>query len=86
MIENRALALLASCPDGCTGAVMAVHGFTIVQLVELVTAGLAITTAGRIGGGEIARMRITAAGLRGNRRLIEAARPREVPFHDICSL
>jgi hypothetical protein len=43
---------------------MAVHGFTIVQLVELVMAGLATTTAERIGGTEIARMRITAGGLR----------------------
>jgi len=49
--RDRALALLASFPAGCPGAVMAVHGFTIVQLVELVTDGLATTTAERIGAG-----------------------------------
>ena len=42
----RALELLAGCPqEGCTEAVLAAHGFTIEQMVELVRAGLASATA-----------------------------------------
>jgi hypothetical protein len=47
---------------------MLAHGFTIAQVVELVNAGLATTTAERcVAGGrstEIARVRITEAGRR----------------------
>jgi hypothetical protein len=39
--RRRALELLASCPDGCTEAIMLAHGFTIEQMVELVRTGLA---------------------------------------------
>jgi hypothetical protein len=35
----RALELLASCPDGCTEALMLAQGFTVDQMVELVRAG-----------------------------------------------
>ena len=35
--HRRALVLLASCPDGCTEAVMQAHGFTIEQIAELIT-------------------------------------------------
>jgi hypothetical protein len=66
--RQRALALLASCRDGCSEAVMAAHGFTVPQMIELVQAGLASVTVERVLAGkkpvEIARIRITAAGLR----------------------
>jgi hypothetical protein len=71
---RRALELLASCPDGCTEAMMIAHGFTVPQLVELVRAGLATATAERVVAGsrtiEVARVRITEAG----RRVLERAR------------
>jgi hypothetical protein len=64
----RALELLASCPEGCTEAIMLAHGFTIPQTVELVRAGLASATAERVVAGnrtiELARVRITDAGRR----------------------
>jgi hypothetical protein len=45
---------------------MIAHGFTIPQMVELVRAGLATTTAERVMAGrkamEVATLRITAAG------------------------
>jgi hypothetical protein len=66
--RRRALELLASCRDGCTEAMMLAHGFTIEQMVELVRAGLASATAGRVVAGsrkiEVARERITEAGRR----------------------
>jgi hypothetical protein len=34
-----ALELLASCPEGCTEAILRAHGFTIEQMVKLVRAG-----------------------------------------------
>jgi hypothetical protein len=49
------LELLASCRDGCTEAIMMVHGFSIEQMVELVAGGQPI---------EVARVRITEAGWR----------------------
>lgn len=70
----RALELLASCPDGCTEAIMRAHGFTTAQLVELIHAGFATTTAERVVAGsrkiEVATVRITEAG----RRVLERAR------------
>jgi hypothetical protein len=66
--RQRALALLASCRDGCTEAILTAHGFSIAQMVELVQAGLATPTADRIVAGgrtmEVARVRITDAGRR----------------------
>jgi hypothetical protein len=60
----RALQLLASCPDGCTEALMLAHGFT----VALIRAGLATATPERVAMGartiEVARVRITGAGRR----------------------
>jgi hypothetical protein len=50
--RRRALELLASCRDGCTEAMMLAHGFTIPQMVELVRAGLATTTAERVVAGK----------------------------------
>jgi hypothetical protein len=65
---RRALELLASSRDGCTEAIMLAHGFTVAQMVELVTAGLATATAERVVAGGltigVARMRITEAGRR----------------------
>jgi hypothetical protein len=63
----RALELLAGCgADGCTEALMLAQGFTVPQMVELVRAGLATATAGRVAAGnrkvEVARVRITDAG------------------------
>jgi hypothetical protein len=73
--RRRVLELLASCPDGCTEALMLAHGFTIEQMVELVRTGLATATAERfVAAGlklEIARVRITQAG---RRALAEAKR------------
>jgi hypothetical protein len=66
--RRRALELLASCPEGCTEAIMLAHGFTIPQMVELVRAGLASATAERVVAGrhtiEVATVRITEAGRR----------------------
>ena len=70
--RRRALALLAGPRDSCTEAIMLAHGFTVDQMVELVSAP---AKAERIVGGtrdfEIARMWITDAGLR---VLVEARR------------
>ena len=66
--RRRALELLASCPDGCTEAIMLVHGFTIEQMVELVRAGLATAKAERVVAGrqriEVARVKISEVGRR----------------------
>jgi hypothetical protein len=66
--RQRALELLASCPDGCPEGLLAAHGFTIPDMVELVRAGLATATAERIVAGrrsiELARVQITQAGRR----------------------
>jgi hypothetical protein len=72
--RRRAFELLASCPDGCTEAMMLAHGFTIPQMVELVRAGLATATGERVVAGsrkmEVARVKITDAG----RRVLAGAR------------
>jgi hypothetical protein len=66
--RRRALELLASSRDGVSEAIMIAHGFTVAQMVELVRAGLATTTAERVVAGgkpmEVARVRITKAGQR----------------------
>ncbi len=58
--------MLASCPEGCTEAVMLAHGFTVRQMLELVRDGLATASAERVVAGgksiEIARVKITEAG------------------------
>jgi hypothetical protein len=64
--RRRALELLASCPDGCTEAIMLAHGFSIERMVELVRAGLATTQPEHmVAGGrqtQVTRVRITEAG------------------------
>ena len=66
--RQRALALLASCPDGCPEALMLAHGFGIALMVELVGDGLATATEERVLAGkatlEVTRVRITDAGRR----------------------
>jgi hypothetical protein len=66
--RRRALELLASCPDGCTEAVMLAHGFTVDMMVELVRVGLATAHAERVVAGsrkmEVTTLRITDAGRR----------------------
>ena len=66
--RQRALALLASCPDGCPEALMVAHGFSIESMVDLVGEGLASTTEERVRAGkqtlEVTRVRITEAGRR----------------------
>jgi hypothetical protein len=49
--RQRALALLASCPDGCPEALLTAHGFTIPDMVGLVRAGLATASAERVVAG-----------------------------------
>jgi hypothetical protein len=43
--RRRSFELLASCPEGCSEAIMLTHGFTTAQMVELVRAGLASVSA-----------------------------------------
>jgi len=66
--RRRALELLAASPDGLPDAIMLANGFTIAQLAELVSAGLATSAHERMRAGrdtvEVARMRITDAGRR----------------------
>jgi hypothetical protein len=66
--RQRALELLASCPDGCPEALLTAHGFTGKQMVDLVGSGLATTTEERVIAGkkpmEVTRVRITDAGRR----------------------
>jgi hypothetical protein len=66
--RRRALELLAASRDGCTGAILVAHDFTIDFLVELIRAGLATAKAERVVAGgrsmEVARVRITGAGRR----------------------
>jgi hypothetical protein len=64
--RRRALELLASCPGGCTEAILSAHGFTVEQMADLVRDGLATAQTARIVAGtreiEVARVRITDAG------------------------
>ena len=66
--QRRALELLAASNDGATEAIMAAHGFTVEQLVELVRSGLASAIAERVVAGkramQVTRVRITDVGRR----------------------
>jgi hypothetical protein len=74
--RRRALELLASCPDGCSEAILLAHGFTVDHLVDLVRAGLATLHGEGVVAGkkamEVARVKITEAGRRtlGNSRTL----------------
>ena len=60
----RALALLASCPNGCTGATLLVeHDHSSETIIGLIHAGLASLQTKHLGGTiAIARIKITAKG------------------------
>jgi hypothetical protein len=66
--RRRALELLAASPDGATEAILAAHGMSVEQMVDLVRAGLATATTERVAAGrskhEVATVRITEAGRR----------------------
>ena len=66
--RNRVLRLLAEHPNGCTGAVLLAHGFSLKLLNELIGAGLATASTERMMRGsksvEILRVKITDAGRR----------------------
>jgi hypothetical protein len=46
--DDRALNLLAACPDGCTEAAMKANGFGIGLRATLVRAGFAVATPGAV--------------------------------------
>jgi hypothetical protein len=62
------LALLASREAGCTQAIMAAHGFSILDMAELVFAREATMSTEHFVAGrrriEVARLQITEAGRR----------------------
>jgi hypothetical protein len=64
--RRRALELLASCRDGCTEAIMLAHGFSVMQMVDLVRQGPATAYSQRVIVGrrtiEVARKKITEVG------------------------
>ena len=66
--RRRALELLASCPDGCSETFLLVQGFSGELLLGLVHGGLVSVSPEQAMAGdkqiEIARVRITDAGLR----------------------
>ena len=66
--RNRALRLLAEHPDGCTGAVLMAHGFSLELLNELIGAGLATASTESVTRGskpvEILLVKVTEAGRR----------------------
>jgi hypothetical protein len=76
--RQRALELLASCPAGCSEAILAAHGFKVEQVVALVRDGLATAKIERmVAGGhpiEIVFVRITGAG----RKVLASEISREV--------
>jgi len=64
--RRRALELLGSAGvEGCSEAVLRAHGFTVEQMVALVSSGLATATPQRVRAGrdtvEVATLRITEA-------------------------
>ena len=66
--RRRLLELLASSEDGCTGALLAAHGFTLSIIADVVKPGFAEAKTERIFAGgdavEVTRVRITYAGRR----------------------
>jgi hypothetical protein len=62
--QRHALELLAACGrDGVTEDMMQAHGFTIPLMVKLATTGLIRVVPERVRDMEIARVKITDAGL-----------------------
>jgi hypothetical protein len=72
--RRQALALLASCPDGCTEGLLRAYGFTSDLPASLIHEGLATAGTQRLGHAansiEIRRVKITRAG---KRELIQAS-------------
>jgi hypothetical protein len=64
--QRRAIVLLAGCgAEGCTEAVMLVHGFTTDQLAGLVRTGLVAKTTERVvSSGQTSRHRALPGPLR----------------------
>jgi len=66
--RRQALALLASCPDGCTEGLLRAYGFTSDLPARLIHEGLATAGTQRLGHAansiEIRRVKITRAGKR----------------------
>ena len=65
--ERRVIVLLAGCgAEGCTEAVMLMHGFTTDQLAELARIGLIVKTTERVVSSgqrsEVKRFKLTEAG------------------------
>jgi hypothetical protein len=65
-VRRRALALLASCPDGCTEAILAAPNIPAEIVVKLLRQGLAKTQIERVVAAgqtlEVSRLRITERG------------------------
>jgi hypothetical protein len=65
-VRRRALELLATCPKGCSEALMLAHGFPAALLVEMVRNGHATATPERMMAGnravEVTRVQITDTG------------------------
>ena len=63
--RNRALRLFAEHPNGCTGAVLLAHGFSLELLNKLIGAGLATASTESMMLGskpvEVLRVKITEA-------------------------
>jgi putative heme iron utilization protein len=57
--RRRALVLLASCPDGCTEAILAAHNIQAEIVAKLLRKGLATAAADHVG-----RVWITERGRR----------------------
>ena len=81
--RRRALELLASCPDGCTEAILAARDIPVSLIVQLVRAGLATTKAERVVAGrltiEVTKIWLTEAGRQaladtGDRRSMKVAK------------
>jgi hypothetical protein len=65
--HHRALAVLYSCPDGCTEALLLAQGFTRGLIAELILAGLARASMEQAAAGkrvtDVRRIRIMGNGL-----------------------
>jgi len=60
--RRRALELLASCPEGCTEAIMLAHGFSVEMIIDLICAGLARAHAERVVPDDRGRARANHGG------------------------
>ena len=63
-IRRRALVLLASCPEGCTKAILTAHNISDDIVRRLTRSGLAVAHTEAGHGPENSSVRITEAGKR----------------------